>query len=241
MQTIAQLEAEHAKKLAELKREHAMAQKFIDAGLPAPDFVGGWLYGSEIAYFRKAGNLADAVALFERFERLVPFNVLRDSSCILTPEKYFKPGRFNKNAKRDTGRQSSDYAVKIDVNYIADSPRGGSASLDFWAFVGDTLFRIEIEFGTGYIGSCPQLLPVRQVQRDFRNHLISQTFNANSMLYGMADTMISWSSGDMGPIKKSAQHTYLFVADHADDEGKASDIATHALAQLRSVSENMGE
>ena len=212
MKTIEQLQAEHEKQIAALKAQHAIAQKFTDAGLPVPEYIGGKLYGAIGVTYRNVGALSKAVDLMASFPVLVPFAVLRD-----------------------TGRHASDYAAKIRVQHIIESPAPTKAEIEFFTRIAGTLFNVSIDFGEGYIGACPQLAPRYVVKRGWANRIESAHFEANPMLYGMADSVLSYGSGDMGPIKKSDDKRYLFVSDHGTDELPMTEGATHCLDQLRNI------
>jgi hypothetical protein len=238
MKTIEQLQAEHEKQIAALKAERAIADKLVAAGLPAPDYVGGALYGAIGLTYRRVGNMSAAIDLMSRFPSIVPFAVLRGSFTIMAVESALSE-KYSE-CKRDTGRTSGDYACRLDVRHIEDSPAPTAARLEFFTRIDGTLFSVSLEFGSGYIDSCPGLRPRRVETRGFRNRLESVTFNANEVAYSMADGFLSYGSGDMGPIKKSADHRYLFVSDHGQDECTINECS-HAVAQLRNLAAQIGE
>ena len=240
MKTIEQLQAEHAKQIETLKKQHAIGKKFSDAGLPIPEHIGGMLHGAVHCAYHHVGNMSAAIDLMARFPLLVPFAVLKNGCTVLAPESAMANSAKEKGYVRDAMRHSSDYAAEIDVLHIQDSPGPTSAKLGFFARIEGILFDVSIAFGSGYIGTCPALAPEYVVTRGFGQRIQSASFNANRMLYGMADSFLSYGSGDMGPIKKSADHRFLFVADHGDEECPPEQCS-HALAQLRSIAEQIKE
>ena len=241
MKTLEQLQAEHAKQIEALKAQHAIGQIFTDAGLPVPEYIGGKLYGAIGVTYRKIGALTAAIDLMTRFPVLVPFAVLRDGCTILAPESAIKASEKKRNYKRDVTRNGADYACQIDVRHINDSPAPTFATLNFYARVRGVLFSVSIEFGKGYIDSCPRLAPQYVINRGRNGRIESATFNANPIVYSMADSLLVYASGDMGPVKTSANHHYLFVSDYGDDECKPAEGATHAIDQLRNLAAQIGE
>ncbi|MNK49867.1 hypothetical protein D3C87_687320 [compost metagenome] len=235
MRTIEQLQAEHEKQIAALKAEHAIAQKFTDAGLPVPEYIGGKLYGAITVTYRRLGALSKAVDLMASFPVLVPFAVLRDGHTSMFPESSLKGMKNGERYARDTGRHASDYAAKIRVTHIIESPAPTKVEIEFFTRIDGTLFAVSLEFGQGYIDSCPQLAPRYVVKRGWGNRIESAHFEVNPMLYGMADSVLNYGSGDIGPVKKSDDKRYLFVSDHGPEELPMTEGAAHCIDHLRNI------
>lgn len=243
MMTPEQFAEKQAKERAAFEREQAVAAKVAATGIPMPEYIGGVLYGALHLTYRndcaKPRSLADAIELMGQFKTIVPFNVLRDGCTIMAPEKDLPEKDRAKGYKRDSVRHSSSYAARLDVRHISDSPAPTAARLEFFARAGGMLLNVSIEFGMGYIGACPQMAPMYEVTRHPRTGRIeSASFAPNRVVSSMADGVIAFGSGDMGPIKKSADHRYLFVSDHGDDDCTPAECS-HALAQLQNIADTL--
>ena len=243
MLTHEQFAEKQAKERVAFEREAATAVRVAATGIPIPDYIGGMLYGALGLTYRNSDpvsprSLADALELMKKFSAIVPFNVLRDVCTIMAPEKDLPEKDRANGYKRDTHRNSGAYVAHLDVRHINDSTAPTSARLGFFARAGGMLFNVSIEFGTGYIGACPQMAPVRKETRNARGHIESATFATNSVLSSMADSVLSYGSGDMGSIKKSADHRYLCLSDRGDDDCAPCDCS-HALEQLQNIADNL--
>lgn len=239
---IAQFEAKQAAERAAFEKQLAVNERVANAGLPAlPEYVGGLLYGAQLITYRNdrqaPRTLRQAIELFKAFT-VVPAQVLRDGSTMVHPQNEL-PEKV-KRYKQDGCRNMGDYVAEIRVSHISDSPAPTTAKLHFFARASGILFNVEIEFGTGYIGSCPQLRPVVREERARNGRIVSRTFQRNAVLNGAADSYLSYGSGDFGPIKTSADHRYLFVSDMGDADALGADC-THAVAMLESVADFLGE
>lgn len=250
MQSIEQFRAEQLAAVEKATQAHAKrierAECFGNAGLPVPEYIAdGNLYGAISVTYRnqtigadaKPRSMADAIELFRQFAdtgHVIACHVLRNGCTTIHPEQHMPA---NKNYKRDTGRQSGAYAAELRIYHMAKN-HNTSATLEFFATLGGKLFGVSIEFGRGYIGRCDALAPRGIETRGYGNRVQSREFKPNPVLYGAADTMLSFSfGGDVGALKSGADHRFLFVADH-DEDGPVQ--CTHALAQLQSVAEQTG-
>lgn len=256
MKSIEEFKAEQnaamEKALAAHTKRLQRAEHFTSAGLPIPEYIAdGSLYGAASVTYRNSGagrkpeelrSMAGAVALFAQFVdkgAVIAGHVLRDGCTIVHPETLMpqKPGARSQY-KRDEGRNGGAYAAELRAHYMHEG-RNLSASLEFFAMLGGQLYGVSIEFGQGYIGKCPRLAPETVEHRHSRtSRLDSRTFKANPVAYGLADSLLSYASGDNGPVKTSADHRYLFLADQ-DHETAAPIECSHAIAQLANLAEHV--
>lgn len=239
MLTPEQFAERQAQERAAFERQQSVAARIVAAGVPAPDYIGGALFGALGITYRNLNaaprDLVAALEIFEGFAVVVPHNVLKNSCTITTPEKDLPEKDRARGYRRDTLRLSGSYAIRLDVCHIADSTAPTRASLEFFARAGGLLLRVSVEFGRDYIGACRKLAPVASEERDRRSsRLISRTFSANGVAAAHADGVLSFASGDMGPVKKSADHRYLFAATHGDDDSTPAECQ-HARDQLRII------
>lgn len=242
MKTIEQLKAEHAAQLKALEGELALAQLFTDAGLPVPEYIGGKLYGAFTVHYWNRGNelrgLSDALDIALKFPAIVPAQVLRSSCTTVHPWADFPQKEKERGYKPDTWRNLGDFAFSLRVNHIARSQT--KAELCFFARINGKLFSVSIDFGRDYIGGCARLAPETRTEKDGRTgRTIARTYSPNRALNGYADSVLSFASGDIGPIKESANHVYLFIANDSD-ELPASEH-DHAMGQLENLAVEMGE
>lgn len=257
MKTLEQLRAEHEKQIAALQAESAIAESIAAAGMPVPDYVGGKLWGAvNITYRNRTAtskdegasigsgrrSMSQAIDLFEKFAEVVPFNVLSDGGCTtMAPQKMLPPKDAAKYTKRHM-YSPGDYAVQLQVKHSAESHCGANtkAELEFFAMVGGRLYCVSIEFGTGYIGSCPQLSPITRTARGYRDRVESRSYEPRAEVSAQHDGMISYGhGGDMGPVKTGADHRHLFVAECHDDNLSAMECE-HARECLRTIAEQTG-
>lgn len=237
MTTLEQFQAKQAEELKAFQAKQARDAAILATGIPEPTYIGGKLFGAQTIMYANRGHNRTLTQALEHFKcfNIVPFNVLRNGSVILFPEKHLQ--EKEKNYKRDSYK-SGDYAAKIEVGFMKDSPANTFAKLCFFAMQGGILMNVTIEFGTGYIGSCEKLRP-RAVESYNGNRAVSRSYSGNDAMNGFADSVLSYASGDTGPLKTSADHRYLFIAEQ-EGELPATECK-HALAQLANVASYLGE
>ena len=177
-------------------------------------------------------TLRAAIELFKGFA-IVPTQVVRNGSTMVHPVKYLPE---SKQGYKQTERNGGDYVAWVEVDHLPDSLAPTKATLQFFARAADMLLRVTIEFGTGYIGDCSQLRPVCKEKRNPRTGRIeSRHFEPNSVLNGAHDSLLAYSSGDIGPIKNSSKHLHFFVGDI--EEGEKGEACSHAVAMLETVAD----
>lgn len=239
-----QFAEKQARELAAFKAEQELAARIEATGIPMPDYFNSKLYGAQCLTYRNdrtnPRTLRAALEMFKGFT-IVPANVLRRSCTIIAPEKDLPERQKNEGYKRDDCRNGGDYAAIVDVQHIQDSPAPTAAKLSFYARAGGMLLNVSIEFGSGYIGSCPGLTPKRREERGANGRLVSARFEPNAVMNGAADSVLSYGSGDMGPIKKSSDHRFLFIAENGPDDISGA-VCAHAIAQTaRTPSRNWAQ
>lgn len=250
MKTIEQFRAEQLAALEKSTAAHAVmlerAGLFAAAGLPIPEYIAdGNLYGAICVTYQnpKSHNgeqprsMSQAVEMFAQFvnaNTVMPFHVLKDGSSTLTHPEERMPAKKQESQysyKRDAYKNAG-YAAMLEVHHMAES-HNTSAQLEFFSTLGGKLFKVSIDFGQGYIGTCPQLAPRGVVTRGYRNVIESRTYQPADVLSGLYDGMLSYSyGGDSGPVKTGADHRFLFVADHDEN---APVECSHAVAQLETL------
>lgn len=223
MKTIDQLNADHARAVATLTAELAVASALPVT--PHRVMQTGKSIGAPWATYKVKG-LRGALELIRQFN-VVPATVLRDSCTSIKPVEQI--------AEDKHGKASGNYAAWLNVSEM----QGYSASaklLFFTRVEGFGLVRVcaDIE-GPDYIGAYSALRPVAREQRDRNNRVISRTFAANDELYAMTDYRIIWNSGDSSPVKTSSEISYFLCADQMDDLPGAKQ--SHALAQLGTLAD----
>jgi hypothetical protein len=222
MKTIEQLKIEQEKALAALQGELGLA-----AALPLPPdrvmFTGKAIGTPWITY--KVKGLRGAIDVFKAFT-IVPTSVLKEGCTSVKPAELVPVEKQEK--------AEGTYAAWIDVRQ--GDGFGPNAEFLFFARIpGHGVVRVcaDIE-GPGYIGVYRQLgATVREERGGRGNRITGRTFSANGELYALTDYRIQWASGDMGPVKTSANISYFLCADQCDDMPGASQ--SHALAQLEII------
>lgn len=237
MKTLAQLEIEQAKQREVLQAQHAIAEMFTNAGLPVPDYIGGKLFGAtDVTFWNRGANLRDlsgAISIFENCPLIVPFNVLRNGSTILTPESDLP--EKNKAYKRDVVRNAGDYALLISTEYMHDSSNNRTAELQFFTRIDNRLFNVSVNFGTGYIGRCDQLMPRVTETKGNGYNPSTREFHPNEVLRACSTTYLNYDTGEQSSrLRNSSSLKYLFSADMPGD-APPSQCAAHAIEQLQSV------
>lgn len=215
MKTLQDLEAEQTAARAKLEAEHEIA-----AALPlVPDFVLT-AKGRRAPYvtFRNR-TLTQALEIIGAFQ-IVPMWKYRDSCLSICPE-----GEEPKTATEDGG----PFAIALDVD--TGNGYGPSAKLFFYSELPDgRRVRVNVDIdGPGYIGAFQAFAASRSPIYGGRygKEIVGYRMAANQALSGMADSVVSWASGDNG---KSGRHSYLLQADQAETLPAAE--MSHALAML---------
>ena len=224
MKTLENLKKEHAAAVARLEAEHAIA-----AACPLPpDSVMHFGKRAPWVTFKRT-TLAEVLEVMRAFT-ITPAEVFRYGSTSICPESELS-ARDRERAISDSGQ----FACWIDVDQ--GEGYGPSAKLSFFArLASGALVRIFVEFGAGYIGSCPALGAARHVRRDPRtDRLIESRFEPNLEARSASDKFIKWGTGTVGPIKTAAHFSYLFCSDTQDEAPGAE--CSHALAQLEILAE----
>ena len=221
MKTVEQLHAEHAEQLAELKREHA-----IGAGMPLPP-VRVTVQGSKRAPWvtYKVTTVAQATAVFRTFV---------DAGQVVNMEN--AKGRYRyvcpageRSSERAPVKVESDAAIALRV---CRGEGYESATFFFYADTPAGLVRVCVDFD---FRAAPvrHMLPKIRQEKDLRGKATRQWFDANPALHGYAMQALSYASGDLGPVKKSGEHVYLFPADDGAD--------CSAFEELFSTLQNMAD
>lgn len=244
MMTPEEFAAKQAKELAVFQAEKRIARIISDAGLPIPDYIGGKVHGALSLHYRnntqKPRPMREAIELFERFPMIVPAHVMRAGCTIVHPENDLPEREVKQGYKRETGtRRSGSYSARLRVSHIHRSQT--RAELEFFARVGGVLFTVSVGFGSEYIGDCSKLAPEMVETRGHGNRIESRVFNANRIAHAHADSLLTFASGDMGSIKESAEHCYLFLADHDDGEDVTPSDCEHAFSAMRAIADAIGE
>jgi hypothetical protein len=219
MKSLDELKAQHAREIEALHQKHAIA-----AALPVPSDRITMQSGRTHWVNYKVQTLTEALDIFRAFN-VVPADVWKAGCTVITPECVMGD---RERATYAHHHDSGPWACWIDVQH--GEGFGPNAELVFYAQLSTGVARIGVSFGTGYIGMCPALSAVPQETRGYGNQLQARTFKPNPEANGASDKFINWASGDYGPIKKSAHHSYLFCADTSDTAPGAE--MSHALAQL---------
>lgn len=226
MKTMDQLKMEQAQALAALERAHAIAAA---APIP-PDMVTSETSRAPWLTY-KTKTLAEALAIAGAFPVVVPFESWRGTFTMLKPEELL--------TARETAAYSANggpYAFSIRVDH--GEHYGPRARLAFFARIDTGMVHTHVEFGAGYIGACPQLRAIVKVTRGRGDRIESKHFEANAEARAVADKVISWATGETGPIRHSAEFEYLFCADR-NEPGPADAIGSHALAALRTLADRL--
>lgn len=243
MKSIEEFRAEQEKALTRHAEMLKRAEAFAVAGFGVPEYIAdNKTHGAvHIVYRNRSSgelrNMGAAVDMFKAFANggaVVAQHVMRDGSfTVCHPEKHMPPKRSGLKPYTVDPMHSAPYAARIDVRHMGNERHHTSAVLEFFAMVGGVLYDVSIEFGTGYIGTCPKLAPSAQTQRDARNRIISRRYLPNTDARALSDHYLSYSYGAGGPIADGADHRFLFVADYDDDTQPAD--CSHALAQLENL------
>src|SRR5574337_202605 len=226
MESFDELRARHARELDALNRRHAIANACpIPPGMVTSETARApW-----VSY--TVPTLADACNIMRAFT-VIPSELWRSGCTMVAPESTM--------SERDKSRYgeptSGPWACWIDVS--SGEGFGPSARLVFYAELPTGPVRVNVDFGRGYIGTCPPLAPVWQISRGASGKIYAKSARPNPELHSASDDYVNWSSGDLGPIKESARHSYLFCADQYETMPGAKE--SHALAQLAILASRAG-
>lgn len=245
MQTLEEFKAEQeaaaAKALAAHERKLGVAEAFVKAGLPIPEYMGSHIFGMfHVSYWNRDKNprsMGQAIDLFETFVNsgvVMPLHYMKDGTfTTLAPALWLKDkGKYKKDSYRPQG-----YACKLGVTYSKD---GGhvSAKLEFYALIGGNKFNVGIDFGTGYIGTRSQLMPVthwNSTRQGEDGKLVK--VSPNLIASSLSDQCVNFSYGGGHPGNLSgADHRYLFLSDTDNDEPS---VCGYAIERLRLLAETV--
>jgi hypothetical protein len=220
MKSLEDLKAQHAREIEALHQKHDIA-----AALPVPPHQITMQSGRVNWVNYKVQTLSQAVDIFRAFD-VIPADVWKSGCTLITPESLMGD---RERATYGEHHDSGPWACWVDVRH--GEGFGPDAQLVFYAQVSTGPVRVGVSFGTGYIGMCHALAAVpKETRAAWTDRLLTRIFNTNPEASGASDKVIAWASGDYGPIKKSAHHSYLFCADTSDTAPGVK--MSHALAQL---------
>lgn len=218
MQTIEQLKAAQAAQIEALEKQLA----YSEAAPVTPDSVmlnklAPWLI------YRKR-TLSHALDIFRAYA-VEPMYRAKSTCTEIAPVDLY----HGKNMQVKAG----PFALAITVE--KGEGFGPSVKIKFYGMVGDTVAQIGIDIeGPDYIGMFHALAPsVNEIRNARTGRVESRSFNRNCLLASLTDEVVSWSSGDFGAIKKSAQHTYLLCAD-TESRAPGGDNS-HACGQFQNL------
>lgn len=217
MQTIEQLKAAQAVEIETLRAKLALSE----AAPLVPDSVMLDKVAPWLTYRKR--TLVEALDIFRAYT-VAPMYVAKNSCTEIAPETCF----HGKNMTIKSGPYALSLTVDMGEGY------GPTTKVTFYGMAGDTLARVTVDIeGPDYIGAFRALAPESTTQRDRNNRIVSRQFNRNTLAASMADNVVAWSSGDGGPIRNSASHTYLFCAN--DDQTAPGEHHRHACDQLQNL------
>lgn len=246
MKTIEEFKAEQeaaaTKALAAHERKLGIAEAFVKAGLPIPEYMGSHIFGMlHVAYWNKhydnPRSMGQAIDLFETFEKagvVMPLHYMKDDMfTTLAPALWLKD---KKKYKKDSYR-SAGYACKLGVTYNKD---GGhvEAKLEFYALIGGNKFNVTINFGTGYIGTCPALRPEtswNSTRTGEAGKLVKVSHNPIANSFSDHCVNFSYGGSNSGDLA-GADHRYLFLSDTDNDEPS---VCGYAIERLRLLAEEV--
>lgn len=223
MKSIEELKAEQAKQLANLEREHAIAD-----AMPTPPHTVHAFSTPWVIY--KVKGLRAAVDLFAQFPAVVPCWTALDGCRYLQPLADMKP---NAADRIDGG----PYAVVLEVETVLEGPGGPGAKLFWWSTAPGFLVcvRVEIE-GPGYIGAYWAMASDYREDRSPRGRVVrSRQWKGNTVLRAAADRVFAWATGDS---LTRARHSYVWQADHEETADTGADMS-HALAMLQNLADEL--
>jgi hypothetical protein len=215
VKTIEQLKQEQAAELEKLQREHTIAE-----ALPLPpDHVMLWQSMAPwITYEVK--TISEASAVFQAF---ADRNLVRNMEHARGAFTHLCPA--SDRGSRDQVEHRGDYCAAIRV-YQGEG-FGPDVELMFYAEVSG-LCRIGVRLHDRRqwkLGARPE------ETRNSYGKLVARRFGPNEILNGLSDARIKYASGDCGPMEKSAQYAYMWVAD----DGEECSLFLHFLGQLENL------
>lgn len=217
MKTIEQLQAEHAAAIDTAQKQLAIAS----AAPVTPDNVMLGKLAPWVIYRKR--TLAQALDLFRAYT-VVPMYMAKNSSTEIAPEGCYHG--------RNMTIQRGPFALAMTVD--KGDGYGPSVKFKFYGMVGDTVAQIGVDIeGPDYIGMFNALAPELSETRDRNGRIIARQFQSNTLARSLFDHVVTWSSGDVGPIKKSASHSYLLQSD--DDRTAPGGESSHACGQLQNL------
>lgn len=212
MKTLEQLKAEQEKAMRELTREHeiARAMPFPPVRVTSVTARAPW-----VSY--EVETLREACEMFAQF-RVIPANVWRGTFTTVAPDC----ARSEKDRERAPEPASGPYACAIRVSH--GDNYGTTSELQFYAETGAGPVNVHIRFGKGYARGHALAPCVTETCHARTGRIESRHFSPSLEARAIADNFISWGTGESGPVKTSADHTFLLSAD-LDETG-----ATHSHA-----------
>lgn len=230
MKTIEQLQAEQARELETLKKQHALASDLL---LPCPpdsvQLTGRGVGNDWVSY--KVDGLRGALELFRRFNNVVPMYAARTSCTRIRPAENM--------TEQELSNCKGPFALDITARTNAER-RTADVEVKFFTRVSDgRAVRVTLKVkGPDYIGAYGKLRATATEEHDRRTgRVISRGFKANTELHAGCDHFISWSSGEIGAIKTYCEHSHFFSADH-DADGTAEENS-HALGILQNLCDSL--
>lgn len=230
MKTIEQLQADQARELETLKKQHALAS---DPFFPCPpdrvQLTGRGVGNDWVSY--KVEGLRGALELFRKFNNVVPMYAARTSCTRIRPAENM--------TEEDLSSCKGPFALDITARTTAER-RTADVEVKFFARVSDgRAVRVTLKVnGPDYIGAYGKLRADATEERDRRTgRIISRAFNANVELHAGCDHFISWGTGETGQVKTYCDHSHFFSADH-DADGTAEENS-HALSMLQNICDRL--
>lgn len=209
MKTIEQLKAEQAAAMAKLEREHATAQ-----ALPVvPDSVMDCGKRAPWASYKR-GTLREALAVFDAYatgSRIVNMEHAKGTFTHICPPS-------DRSSERNPVEHRGDYCALISV--CQGDKFGPSVEVIFYAENAESnLVRVCVRLEPqGWPNGMHQWRAVAREERNARTGRVEKRhFEPNNVLHAHSDKFLAYSSGDVGPVKTSCEHRFMFVADDGAD------------------------
>ena len=206
MKTPDQLKVEHAKQIATLEREHATAKALT----PPPERV--MILGKRAPWATyKVATVAHAVNLFKGFA-----DAGQVVNMEMTKGTFTSIGAAIDSSAGKDAKHVGDFALALTVNVGQ-----GFESVRFYFYVktdiGIVRVCVDFEFRAAHIWKMRPKVVERHTKLTDRVTERERFYTANDALNGYANHVVSFATGDMGPIKTGANHHYLFMADDGAD------------------------
>lgn len=209
MRTIEELQAQQAKELAELQRQHAIAASMAEV----PYMVT--IQGKRAAWVSyKCKAIADVIRIFSGFAdagRVVNMELRKGTFTTLQPLSEFTAKELERS------KHQGDYCMQLDVNH----GEGYGPFAKFAFYVSDPkrgqVLRIVCDLDPhGHSRGVHQFHPViAKVAHDRSGRVIERKYGRNDSLNGHADHVLKFGTYE-GAIEKSSDFRYLWVADDAE-------------------------